>query len=200
MLKMIAGGKLSPLGPIAMLRVKNPIKSDGHDWECDPRNGGSCPDGQYPADPNAPAFSGDMAGMMAMMAGMMSGFNQENFKYTTTNGNTTEMVQGGMPGYINHVVISPVMEQSIGDPSEIDLEPGEDEVDENGNHHQNARTMHGGVHGDVHGEIDPALSAQLIDYERELAAEKERSRSFKSRINEAADAFKPMGPNFRKVF
>ena len=176
-----------------------PETSDGHDWECDPRNGGSCPDGQYPADPNAPAFSGDMAGMMAMMAGMMSGFNQENFKYTTTNGNTTEMVQGGMPGYINHVVISPVMEQSIGDPAEIDLEPGEDEVDENGNHHQNARTMHGGVHGDMHGEIDPALSAQLIDYERELAAEKERSRSFKSRINEAADAFKRERLNYEAL-
>ena len=100
----------------------------GYDWECDPRDPEqTCPEGQYPADPNAPAFSGDMASMMAMMAGMMSGFNQENFKYTTTNGNVTEMVQGGMPGYINHVVISPVMEQSIGDPDQIALEAGDDQ-------------------------------------------------------------------------
>ena len=52
------------------------------------------------------------------------------------------------------------------------------------------------MHGSQESEtvIDPALSAQLIDYERELAAEKEKSRSFKSRINEAADAFKIKGP------
>ena len=71
-------------------------------------------------------------------------------------------------------------------------------VDDNGNHHQNARTMQGSQESET--VIDPALSAQLIDYERELAAEKEKSRSFKSRINEAADAFKIKGPQWKTFF
>lgn len=152
------------------------------DWECDPRNG-PCAQGQY----QLPAGQGGMMPGMwpGMFPGMMPGmgmpmmpaFNPAMFNLTTTHGNATEMFQAGMPGYINHVYVAPVMHQTIGDVSD-----GGDDF---------GATSGGNSSTSGHnGKVYSMDAAKLVEFETELAEEREKSRGFKSKIHAASAAFK----------
>ena len=52
------------------------------------------------------------------------------FSWNTTYGNVTEMVQGGMPGYINHIYISPNMVQNMPDSSDGNNTSGHSSADD----------------------------------------------------------------------
>jgi len=144
------------------------------DWECDPRNG-TCEQNQYdlPHDPNAPMMGPGGWPMMPMMP-----FNPAMFNMTTTHGNATEMFQAGMPGYINHVYISPVMQQSIGD------------VDGDGSGTSSSNNSTDGSYGQTGHLSHSNVTATLIEYESKLAEEHEKTRGYKSKIQAAAASFK----------
>jgi hypothetical protein len=122
-------------------------------------------------------WPGMFPGMMPGMGmPMMPAFNPAMFNLTTTHGNATEMFQAGMPGYINHVYVAPVMHQTIGDVSD----GGDDFGDAGGNSSTSGHNSH----------VYSMDSAKLVEFETQLAEEREKIRGFKSKIHAASAAFK----------
>ena len=81
------------------------------------------------------------------------------FSWNTTYGNVTEMIQGGMPGYVNHIYISPTMVQNM-----------PDSTDGNNTTEHNA-------------------SSEDAEFAAKLAKAGEKTRGIKSMMKEMAKSF-----------
>lgn len=139
-----------------------PLEEQKYDWDCDPREGGLCPDGQYPGGPIS--SGANPWGMYSWQTQMMN---------PNMTGGMMPGMGGMMPGYINHIYIQPVMQQEIGNV--------EDPEDDNSYHGGSSGVAH------MHHHVTPEEEAQFA---ADLAEAKEQTRSYKSAIKAAEDSMK----------
>jgi len=158
---------LTQVGPIQKVedcewRYENDEKcpdvpeEEQYDWECDPRSE-TCPPGQYPT-PEGMAVGSNPFGLYSWQTQM-------------ANMGNGSFLGGGMPGYINHIYIQPVMNQQV---------HGGLETEEAGHARSGGNTFHG----------HQLTFEEEAVYASQLAEAKERTRGYKSQIKNIENAFK----------